>query len=493
MNRHALGILLLTIVMSMTVSCTSGGGGGGIGGSGIVAQGTITGFGSIYVNGIEYETDTASVEINEQGADASALKLGMVATVAGDVNADGVSGTADSVDVDNILRGPIAVVNDPDSDDVTRTVDILGFTVTLDRNDTLFGGTTFDTITAGNLVEVSGFPTSETTVQATRVQLTSSSEVELSGTVSGFNGSTFTLGAITVMVDGNTQISGPALANDQIVEVEGTILSAGPPLTILASEIEPEDDGLPDDAGEVEIEGIVLVFNDSSNFTVGGVTIDAATAEFEPATLATTLGVGDRVEVEGDMQNGVLTAEEVKGRGGDIRIEAFVSGVDAVNRQVTLRLAPLTPPAGDVTIDISDSTIFKDDLFEESNFGLGDLIMGDYVIIRADQTSLTTITANEIQRKGAEDEIKITAVVGPTTFANPDGTISLLGVTFDTVAGTEFEQDAEPDDLALTASQFFNNAGVMAGTARITIEDELQVPGTDTVGDGIADEVEIED
>jgi hypothetical protein len=490
MNRHALGILLLTIVMSMTVSCTSGGGGGGIGGSGIVAQGTITGFGSIYVNGIEYETDTASVEINEQGADASALKLGMVATVAGDVNADGVSGTADSVDVDNILRGPIAVVNDPDSDDVTRTVDILGFTVTLDRNDTLFGGTTFDTITAGNLVEVSGFPTSETTVQATRVQLTSSSEVELSGTVSGFNGSTFTLGAITVMVDGNTQISGPALANDQIVEVEGTILSAGPPLTILASEIEPEDDGLPDDAGEVEIEGIVLVFNDSSNFTVGGVTIDAATAEFEPATLATTLGVGDRVEVEGDMQNGVLTAEEVKGRGGDIRIEAFVSGVDTVNRQVTLRLAPLTPPAGDVTIDISDSTIFKDDLFEESNFGLGDLDMGDYVRIQADQT--TSITANEIKRKGVEDKIKVTAVVGATTFMDPNGTITLLGVTFATNGGTDFEQDGDPE-VDLTASQFFSNAGVAAQSAVIELEDELEPPGTGTVGDGTADEVEIKD
>jgi hypothetical protein len=70
----------------------------------------------------------------------------------------------------------------------------------------------------------------------------------------------------------------------------------------------------------------------------------------------------------------------------------------------------------------------------------------------------------------------------------------LLGVTFDTDdtdGGTEFERDDEAGDTRLSASQFFGDAGVRAGTAVITIEDE--VPGTDTVGDGTADEVEIKD
>jgi hypothetical protein len=392
--------------MSVAASCSSGGGGGGgIGGSGIVAQGTITGFGSIYVNGIEYETGMATVEINEQSADESALQLGMVVTVSADLNDDGVSGTADSVVVDNILRGPIAVANDPDSDNVTRTIEILGFTVTLSRDETLFGGTTFGDVSFGDLVEISGFPTADTAVQATRVQLTTSSEVELSGTVAGFDGDSFTFGTtVTIELDGNTQVSGPALGDGQFVEVEGTLLATVPQLRILASEIEPEDDGLPGDAGEVEIEGIVTAFTDIGNFTVGIVTVNASSAGFEPATLANTLAIGDRVEVEGDIRNNVLVAEEVKGRGGDIRIEAFVSGVDTVNRQIILTLAPLPPPNGEVVITIGDSTIFKDDRDEVPNFGLSNLEEGDYVLIRADQTDPTTITANEIQRKGIEDE-----------------------------------------------------------------------------------------
>jgi len=237
----------------------------------------------------------------------------------------------------------------------------------------------------------------------------------------------------------------------------------------------------------VEIEGLVTAFTDRDNFEVSGVTIDASTAEFEPSALANTLAIGDRVEVEGDIQNEVLIAEEVKGRGGNIRIEAFVDSRVVGTGQVTLELAP----GRMVTIETSASTVYQDDRDEVSNFGLDDLQEGDYVRIQADQA--TSITANEIKRKGREDKIKITAVVGLT---DPMAeTITLLGVTFATNGGgdTEFEQDAESGDMPLTSGQFFSNAGVVARTAVITIEDELEPPDTGTVGDGTANEVEIKD
>ena len=63
--------------------------GGGIGGTGR-AYGEITAFGSIFVNGIEYSTTTATITINgvvQPVGDQSALKVGMAVLVDGTVNA----------------------------------------------------------------------------------------------------------------------------------------------------------------------------------------------------------------------------------------------------------------------------------------------------------------------------------------------------------------------------------------------------------------------
>ena len=71
-------------------------------------------------------------------------------------------------------------------------------------------------------------------------------------------------------------------------------------------------------------------------------------------------------------------------------------------------------------------------------------------------------------------------------------TVTLLGVTFDTdtsPGGTEFERDDQSGDESITPSAFFNDPDVTAGTAIITLEDEVN--SSDTVGDGTADEVEI--
>ncbi|RLA55858.1 MAG: hypothetical protein DRR04_14460, partial [Gammaproteobacteria bacterium] len=45
-------------------SASTQGSGGGIGGSGATSSGTIDGFGSIFVNGVEFDTDEAEIEID---------------------------------------------------------------------------------------------------------------------------------------------------------------------------------------------------------------------------------------------------------------------------------------------------------------------------------------------------------------------------------------------------------------------------------------------
>ncbi len=104
-------------------ACGGGGGGGGggiagiddgpvggISGSGATTSGTLDGFGSIFVNGVEYETDNAEIIIEGQPASESDLGVGMVVVVKGTVNDDGTTGTAERVFFDDEVEGPVTTI-----------------------------------------------------------------------------------------------------------------------------------------------------------------------------------------------------------------------------------------------------------------------------------------------------------------------------------------------------------------------------------------------
>ncbi len=78
---------LMTVFIAGLTAC--GGGtqvaGGGIGGTGI-SQGSITAFGSVWVNGVEFDTSNASILRNGSSVTQSDLAIGMVVTVDGSVN-----------------------------------------------------------------------------------------------------------------------------------------------------------------------------------------------------------------------------------------------------------------------------------------------------------------------------------------------------------------------------------------------------------------------
>ena len=83
--------LALALVVSIFIGCGGGGGsvaGVGSGGTGSFASGSISGFGSIVVNGIHYDESAASAAgaiQNEDGlvGSSASLKLGMVVNVTG--------------------------------------------------------------------------------------------------------------------------------------------------------------------------------------------------------------------------------------------------------------------------------------------------------------------------------------------------------------------------------------------------------------------------
>jgi hypothetical protein len=96
--------LLAVAFLILAASCGGGGGGsssggGGIGGSGVTgaSEGAVEGFGSIFVNGVEFETSEAEFEIEGEVGLEDDLREGMVVKVEGSFDDNGVDGSATQV------------------------------------------------------------------------------------------------------------------------------------------------------------------------------------------------------------------------------------------------------------------------------------------------------------------------------------------------------------------------------------------------------------
>ena len=325
---------------TVLVALNGCGGGGnstlaGIGGTGKIASGTITGFGSIFVNGVRYDIDNAAIEVNDDdspGLSQDDLRIGMVVTVTAEVfdtNGDGDddSGIASQVVYDNEIKGPVSELVDP-GNGLTKSFSVLGVNVIVDVIETEFDdsdaqGFSFLTIAEGDVVDISGFFDGANVLNASYIEKTDDfvageSEIEIKGTpdpgTDAGAGDSFILDGVTVNILADAdlrEVPGGRVTDAMFVEVEGTLISDNP-LTVDAFRIEQEQEGLDDDAGEAELEGFVSDFVDISNFRVDDQLVDASDAEFKPADLDLRLSDGTKVEVEGIIMGGILFAEKVE-------------------------------------------------------------------------------------------------------------------------------------------------------------------------------------
>ncbi len=306
--------LLIMALFGTLTSCGGGDGSdvAGIGGTGIRTAGTITAFGSIFVNGIEFETGLAAISLDDNPGAENQLRLGMVVVVDGTVDAGGTTGTAINVSFDDEVQGPVTdIVTDPRN--LTKTLTVLDVQVQVDSASTVFDEVTFDTLALNDVVEVSGFVDGAGVIQATRIEkkedfVDGVSELELKGIVSDLSGTTFTLGSFTVDFSAAdlSHLPGGVISNGLQVEVKGTLSGS----TINATDIEQEDDLFSDDEDKVSLEGVIGNFISNADFTIAGQSVNASSAELKPVDL--TLGDGVKVEVEGSITAGVLQAVKVE-------------------------------------------------------------------------------------------------------------------------------------------------------------------------------------
>ena len=451
-----------------------GGGGGGDGGgaasSGLTTTGIVSGFGSVYVNGVEYETDssTFSLDDGDDGPENEGeLGIGMVVTLTGTVNPDGVTGTASHIEYDDELEG---IVISENIDDVTGTgtMDVMGQIVTVDEatifESDVLGVTNMWDITADMVVEVSGFPTGDGTIFATRVEVERAThageEIEVKGIIKNLNlgTSTFTIGGLTVDFSAALLPDGE-LVEDLYFEVKSTEgFNASDQL--IASVVELEGDGDVDHDGdegdEFEDYGIVTsVEGMPTEFEINGglrVLLSEGTS-FEHGSIEDIV-VDERLEVEGSLDaEGALLASEIEfEEESNIEMEGTLEAVSGEGSIGTITLfgqiLMVTPDT--VRIDEQDEDVDPLQYFNLESLNAG----SDYVEVDAHRDPDTgKLIADKIERDDAPDagDSSPDELEGPVEDNSTAGELTIAGVRVD-VSGLEVPSLSIGDEIEVEGS-----------------------------------------
>ena len=475
MNRSAkqwVSIMCLGIVIA---GCGGGGGGGSsdpqpaaaipppaASGSNDLAAGPITGFGSVWVGGDRYETDTADFYRDDDAVTQGDLEIGMFVKVVGDFD----DGRADVVTYDEDVKGPLDAITlgEPDGDILV----VLGQDVLVTPNTHWDDNLQIGGLVAGvDVLEVSGFRKDTDTLQdvleATYIERKDPVDVdeyEVLGRIRDLdtNAQTFRIGRQLVVDYSTARLDDIAQLDDGVlVEVEDEFLSYSS-FQMVASKVEgfspfavdddildADDDGSADeDFDDVHFEGVITAVDTADGtFTLNGVTVHHDMNTLFRFGDATKLAVGSKVQVEGNVVGEVFEALEIKFSDNSARIDGIVDAVDMNGASIVVF---------GIHVDLNDATERRDARDGVDPFDIDDpvtgLVMGDFVEVRGNIVP-GGILASEVER----DDVDATAIRGVASDVDTVGeTLSLLGVALTTSAATEYRG---ANDETLSAEQFF--------------------------------------
>ncbi|CAA6813853.1 MAG: Unknown protein [uncultured Thiotrichaceae bacterium] len=311
---------------------------GGMTGTGI-SSGTITGFGSIYVNGIHFNSDEAVFFRDGEPADGQdAFKLGERVTVIGNID-DDETGVAEQVSFSSVIRGEMT------SDvDAAGQLEVMGQTVLTNELTVIQGIATLEDLAIGNLLEVSGYRNASGDVRASCITLLDAAPDDhaaqkVMGVIEQFSiaQQTFRLRRLTVDFS-QAALPDTPLANGQSVEVKTQQRVSDKKLLASRIQIKERDAPLIENA-YIEMEGLITAFDSLTAFTVNDQAVHTnGNTRFVGST---ELSVDQAVEIEGQLdKSGVLVAHKVVLRhASDERHTRFrqnVLSVNSIDQSVTL-------------------------------------------------------------------------------------------------------------------------------------------------------------
>ncbi|WP_331350844.1 DUF5666 domain-containing protein [Cellvibrio sp. UBA7671] len=203
MNYKLVSPLLISLLLA---ACGGGGGSASTDNtgtnnsvaSGEIAQGMVTGFGSVIVNGVHYDVKDAEIVVDGETLVESDLEVGQIVRITGKVGSDGIHGTATKLEGEAQLVGPIT------------SIDLVaGSLVALDQTILVTADTFFDDdlslelLAVGKVIKVSGQLNTDGVLVATRIDVKNglaNNKFQLSGEIANLDTAamTFTLNGTLV-------------------------------------------------------------------------------------------------------------------------------------------------------------------------------------------------------------------------------------------------------------------------------------------------------
>lgn len=427
------------------------------------SSGSVSGFGSVVVNGVRYDDTNAAITINDDtNATAANLRLGMLVEVDGPVDDTGLTGTAESITARSFVQGPITTVNATATE---NQLTVLGVSVDVNAGTFFDGAAGLAELNAGETVEIYGYGDDAGNVVATRIERNAedqaSGEVRLTGNAAAASATSFTINGVLVEYDANAAVDIDAgLVTDGMrVEVGGVLANAGAtPLTITATAVRELEDLVAAQEGQrVELEGTVTEFTSETSFDVNGRPVSVAT----DAEVEGTPALRSIIEVEGTVTNGVLVANivEVKdpAKLRDADIIGPANNIDTTAQTLTMR-------GGRLTIRWDNATEFDEDTLPG-----GAASLTDNQVLEVDgRIEGNVIVAESIEAVSNGGQ-------GRAPSLEADGRISNLDTTAQTFTlrngrlTVQWDANTEFDSASLP-----NGAGSLANNLEVEVEGSMQ-------------------
>lgn len=406
------------------------------------SYGIITGFGSVFVGGVEYNvTNTNMLKIypdSNETLKETDFKVGMLVKVKG--TKTGIYGDASELLYNDTVSSPITSISlKPDG---TGSIIAGGQTVKITSTTMFYGDlaktkTKVSDLKKNDWIEVSGYPDLNNSVRATMIEYHNSTPnkgAEIDGIISAIDNTNKTFKLNNMAVDYSSATLYPSqttLKNGSSIEVIGTYSNA----TLVATAIKVENnlsqdinhDAQNDKQGnyDVELQGVVQDVNNSlSTFSINGVVVNYnANTRFKKMTSASLQKGLFLEDVEGYIDaNKKFIATKIK---SERYIASSNSNVSGSNINTLLVSEPLKIESKITSIDkknntisilghtakMNSSTILRDEEHDEHYFSLNTLQAGDYVKAVLFRDTNTTWSVGKLERKNVKSYQSIEGIV----------------------------------------------------------------------------------
>ena len=450
----------------------------------VASTGVITGFGSVYVNGVKYTTqNTTRLMIENQEMTVSQqtvgqriedrLRLGMLVTVSGTIDDNG-NGTATQIEYEDNLQGRVTAVNT-----ATNSFLALGQTVFVDNN-TILEGVTLATLASlvGKDVEVSGYTNQDGSIRASRIETKNGlTEYELKGTVQNLNtvGKTFTVGEITVdySLAQNLQFS---LQNGEYVRITVPVASYAPAQNMIQAtnqirieaKLRIQERTSYASGNLAEVEGGISGFSATTpnSFAVNGMPVKTNSATAFIGGDQSDLANGVMLEIEGIMENGTLLASKVKFK-SSVKMDANVEASDAgtiTEMGIVVTYTGATVLQGVTTAQLGANSVVGYKV-RICAYRSGSLIIANNIEVKS------TLPSSRVMLEGTVDTSTppVFTVLGVTVDTTQVPTSAFLDINNAIISSTTFFSLIKPETTIVRSKGTYNS------TSRTITADEVKI------------------